>query len=58
MLRARRTARPRPHRPRVVELIEPTMVVATDPIMRTTRRGYMPRQPSLAAPRSSHPRAA
>jgi hypothetical protein len=32
---------------RVVELIEPDMVVAPDRIMRSTRREYMPRQPSL-----------
>ncbi|MGH8732907.1 MAG: hypothetical protein ACREVB_04415 [Burkholderiales bacterium] len=32
---------------RVVELIEPDMAVALDPIMRTHQREYMPRQPSL-----------
>jgi hypothetical protein len=42
---------------RVEELSEPTLAVANDPIMRDTRRGYMPRQPSLTAPHDSHPRA-
>ena len=43
--------------PRVVELIEPDMAVAIDPIMRTQRE-YMPRQPSLptalVSPRRAH----
>src|SRR5260221_4411954 len=58
-----REARTRPgcehddrHDPRtsvaVVELIEPTLAVATDPIMREPQREYMPRQPSLPAPHS------
>ena len=33
----------------VDELIEPNLAVANDPIMRNTRREYMPRQPSLTA---------
>jgi hypothetical protein len=38
---------------RVVELIEPDMVVAPDRIMRNTQREYMPRQPSLPEPSAS-----
>ena len=38
----------------VVELIEPTLAVATDPIMREPQREYMPWQPSLPTP---HPRS-
>ena len=40
----------------VAELIEPNLAVANDPIMRTNRREYMPRQPSLTASLHSHPR--
>ena len=38
----------------VDELIEPNLAVAHDPIMRVNRREYMPRQPSLPAPRHPH----
>lgn len=38
---------------RVVELIEPNGAVAPDRIMRTQRREYLPRQPSLPTPPAS-----